>query len=91
MRGTNVDTVRVWGLLKLVEQDPTFPFILLSPQTASGTLWTDTELLIVLLDEVSARYAVDTSRIVLTGHSMGEMARGISPICTPHALPRLLQ
>lgn len=71
LRGANVDSVRVWGLPKLVEQDPTFPFIVISPQAAAGALWTDTDLLIGLLDEVIARYRVDTTRVYLTGHSMG--------------------
>lgn len=55
----------------LVERDPAFPFVVVSPQTAAGTLWTDTALLAALLDEVSSRYAVDASRVYLTGHSMG--------------------
>lgn len=71
LRGTNVDTVRVWGLPRLVEQDSTFPFIVISPQTGPGTLWTDTDLLTAILDQVTARYAVDMNRIYLTGHSMG--------------------
>lgn len=70
-RGTEIDSVRVWGLPKLVERDPSFPFIVVSPQAGPGTLWTDTDLLEALLDEVAARYAVDTTRIYLTGHSMG--------------------
>lgn len=70
-RGADLDSVRVWGLPKLVEQDPSFPFIVVSPQAAPGTLWTDTDLLAALLDEVAARYAVDRTRVYLTGHSMG--------------------
>lgn len=71
LRGTDVDTVRVWGVPRVAERDPDFPFVVVSPQAAPGTLWTDTELLAALLDEVAARYAVDTTRVYLTGHSMG--------------------
>ncbi|CAN5854637.1 hypothetical protein BH23GEM5_BH23GEM5_30310 [soil metagenome] len=59
------------GCLSSSSGIPTFPFIVVSPQTAQGTLWTDTELLVALLDEVTTRYAVDTTRVYLTGHSMG--------------------
>lgn len=71
LRGANVDTVRVWGVPGVAESDPDFPFIVVAPQTPRGTLWTDTDALIALLDDVSARYAVDAQRIYLTGHSMG--------------------
>lgn len=71
LRGTDVDTVRVWGVPRVAERDPDFPFIVVSPQAAPGTLWTDTELLGALLDEVIATHAVDTARVYLTGHSMG--------------------
>ena len=71
LRGSNVDSVRVWGLPQLVEQDSTFPFIVVSPQAPQRTHWADDELLIGLLDEVIANYAVDSTRVYLTGHSMG--------------------
>ncbi|HEV2733916.1 MAG TPA: alpha/beta fold hydrolase [Longimicrobiaceae bacterium] len=71
LRGTDVDTVRVWGVPRVAERDPDFPFIVVSPQAAPGTLWTDTELLDALLGEVIATHAVDTARVYLTGHSMG--------------------
>ena len=71
LRGADVDTVRAWGVPRVAERDPDFPFIVVSPQAPAGTLWTDTELLVGLLDEVAATHAVDTTRVYLTGHSMG--------------------
>ena len=44
---------------------------MLSPQCPEGEYWTDTEAVIALLDEVMSKYAVDASRVYLTGHSMG--------------------
>ena len=56
----------------LVEQQPDFPFIVLSPQCPSNSSW-EHQLgkLDALLDEIVETYAVDTNRIVLTGLSMG--------------------
>lgn len=71
LRGTDVDTVRTWGVPRVAARDPDFPFIVVAPQARPGTLWTDTDALATLLDRVAARHAVDTTRVYLTGHSMG--------------------
>lgn len=70
-RGSEIEKVREYGLPALVEKDRAFPFIVVSPQCPEGEIWTDTDTLIAILDEVSKRYAVDASRVYLTGHSMG--------------------
>ncbi len=50
------------------------PFVLLAPQAAPGTAW-DTgnqpETVMALIDDVINRYALDPSRVSLTGLSMG--------------------
>jgi len=56
----------------LVEQQPDFPFIVLSPQCPSSSSWEhQLDKLDALLDEIVETHAVDTNRIVLTGLSMG--------------------
>jgi predicted peptidase len=71
-RGNDLEKVKVHGPPKIVEQDKTFPFIVVSPQCPEGYTWTDKmDSLIAILDEVIARYDVDPSRIYLTGLSMG--------------------
>jgi predicted peptidase len=42
-----------------------------SPLCPNGEYWTDTEALISLLDEIEKYYAMDQSRVYLTGHSIG--------------------
>ncbi len=69
-RGTNVQRAGVHGPLKLVKQGREFPFIIVAPQCPTGQLW-ESEPLLQLLDHVTAKYAVDTNRVYLTGLSMG--------------------
>jgi predicted peptidase len=71
LRGDDVEKVRTLGLPQLVEHDKSFPFIVVSPLCPAGETWTDAELLIGILDEVVAKYSVDSARVYLTGHSMG--------------------
>jgi predicted peptidase len=69
-RGDNVEKVLVHGPPKLAKQDPTFPFIVIAPQTPTGGRWHADEL-IALLDNVTDDHAVDPKRVYLTGLSMG--------------------
>ena len=74
-RGDDIEMVRAFGLPQVVEKDPSFPFIVVSPQCSQGEIWTDADTLINLLDEVLNKYVVDRERVYLTGHSMG--GRGV--------------
>jgi len=67
--GTNLAKVKKHGPPKIVESDPDFQFILVSPQS-TGHGWNN-DALIALLDDVTAKYKVDARRIYLTGLSMG--------------------
>jgi predicted peptidase len=69
-RGTDVWKVATHGPPKNVTSKPDFPFILVSPQCAEGRIWSNDKLL-ALLEEFIRTYAVDKSRIYLTGLSMG--------------------
>ena len=71
-RGNDLNKVKVHGPPKIVETKKDFPFILVSPQCPEGVWWNDKlDVLINLLDEIEAKYNVDTERIYLTGLSMG--------------------
>lgn len=69
-RGTNVWKVAVHGPPKNVAEHPEFPFIVVSPQCPEGQLWSN-DVLLRLLDNIVRKYAVDRSRVYLTGLSMG--------------------
>ena len=69
-RGDNLNKVKAHGPPKLVEKGQKFPFIIVSPQCPKDQRWDDA-MLTVLLDHACKEYRVDTSRLYLTGLSMG--------------------
>jgi predicted peptidase len=89
--GSDLQKVKMHGPPKIVDGKPDFPFIVVSPQSP-GRGW-QPETLNGLLDEVIAKYRVDTDRVYLTGLSMGgygtwalaaahpERFAAIAPIC----------
>jgi predicted peptidase len=91
-RGTNLELVKKHGPPKILESKKDFPFIVVSPQCPDGKWWSNDDLL-VLLDEITSKYAVDPERVYLTGLSMGgfgtwslalenpERFAAIAPIC----------
>ena len=91
-RGTNVWLAAAHGPPKIVKTKPDFQFIVVSPQCPNGQSWSD-DTVLALLDEISAKYRVDKSRVYLTGLSMGgfgswslatshpERFAAVAPIC----------
>ncbi|HOW72920.1 MAG TPA: prolyl oligopeptidase family serine peptidase [Phycisphaerae bacterium] len=91
-RGTHIEAVKRHGPPKLIAAGREFPFIVASPQCPAKRWW-DPAALDALIDEIVAKYAVDESRIYLTGLSMGgygtwnlachhpERFAAIAPIC----------
>ncbi|UYQ95373.1 prolyl oligopeptidase family serine peptidase [Chitinophaga horti] len=89
--GLDLNKVKMHGPPKLVEAGKNFPFILVSPQTASFGWQPD--VLYQLLQSLKKQYRVDNDRIYLTGLSMGgfgtwalgmkhpEEFAAIAPIC----------
>jgi predicted peptidase len=68
--GTNLNAVALHGPPKFARDGRPLPYILVSPQCPAGRVW-NTEELLGLLDDVSARLPVDTRRVYVTGLSMG--------------------
>ncbi|WP_414585645.1 prolyl oligopeptidase family serine peptidase [Scytonema sp. PCC 10023] len=69
-RGSNLEDVKRNGIARIVEEQPDFPFIAVSPQCPPGERWS-VNLLSALLDDVIAQYHVSLDRVYLTGLSMG--------------------
>ena len=91
-RGTDVWKVAAHGPPKIATNNAAFPFILVAPQCPAGQIW-EREPLLALLDEIIRKYSIDTSRVYLTGLSMGgyatwelgtahpERFAAIAPVC----------
>lgn len=69
-RGSNLEDLKRNGVARIVEEQPDFPFIVVSPQCPPGERWS-VNLLSTLLDDVIAQYHVSLDRVYLTGLSMG--------------------
>lgn len=82
-RGSHLENVKRHGVAKIVEEQPEFPFIVISPQCPLGETWS-VPLLSALLDEVVSTYRVDPDRIYLTGLSMGGYGTWQLAIAQPH-------
>ena len=71
-RGNDLELVKTHGIPKVVEERDDWPFVAVSPQCPADSWWVgEIDALVALLDEVTARYAIDEDRIYLTGLSMG--------------------
>jgi predicted peptidase len=71
-RGNNLEDLKKQGLPKMIAQGKSFDFIIVSPQCPNDIWWPEQDdVLIALLDEIEAKYHVDTDRVYLTGLSMG--------------------
>lgn len=77
-RGTDPERLRVYPLVQRIDEEPGFPFVVLTPQCPLGRpgpfgdLWTEhAELVLATLDRVIAQHRIDPNRIYLLGHSMG--------------------
>lgn len=93
-RGEDPNLLRAHGIPRVVEQQPDFPFVVVSPQCPDRSWW---QMRIVtlglLLNETLATLAVDPDRVYLTGVSMGgygawhlgarypERFAAVAPIC----------
>jgi len=70
-RGEDLNLLKRHGPPKIVEKDPHFPFIVVAPQCPANRFGLANDVLIALLDDIIARYAVDPDRVYVTGLSMG--------------------
>lgn len=69
-RGPDVWRADIHGPAKYIAAHPDFPFVLVAPICPSNHVWS-ADRLFALLDEIEAKYRIDTHRVYLTGLSMG--------------------
>ena len=82
-RGDNLNSVKMHGPPKLIEQGRQFPFIVVSPQCPADEWWR-AETVAALLDDIERRYRVDKQRIYVTGLSMGGFGTWALALEYPH-------
>ena len=70
LRGDNVEALRTLGLPRRLERDHS-PFLVVAPLCPEGEIWTDSEAVITVLDDVLTKYPTYPNRVYITGHSMG--------------------
>lgn len=93
-RGEDLDSVKVHGPPRRIEEGAELPFIVVAPQCAAGQWW-EAEVLGALLSKIEAEHNVDPCRVYVTGLSMGGQGAwalgdtfpgrfaAIAPICGP--------
>ncbi len=69
-RGDSINLVKKNGPPSFLDNRTDFPFITVSPQCPVGTWWNIEDLQQMLI-QLKGKYRIDTSRIYLTGLSMG--------------------
>ena len=70
-RGDNLDKVKLWGPPKRAEKEPSFPFVLVSPQLPEKYHSWQVSQLQQLVEHSIESLNVDRDRVYLTGLSMG--------------------
>lgn len=100
-RGSRLEKLKLHGLPKLARQGRALPFIVVSPQCPANQVWDD-EAVLALVDSIIAKHQVETTRVYLTGLSMGgygtwslaathpERFAAVAPICGGGNLINLL-
>lgn len=71
LRGNDISKIKAYGPPYLIEKGRKFDFIIVSPQCPSGKSWNVENWFAPLFKELTSKYRIDTSRIYLTGMSMG--------------------
>jgi len=82
-RGNDLDLVKTHGPPKLIENGFELPFIVASPQVATGEWWSPSTVIWVLQD-VQSRLSIERDRVYLTGLSMGGYGTWETTFKYPH-------
>jgi len=88
-RGNDLQILKREGLPKILDGDKNFPFIVISPQCPLSTEWYYTNednirSINIMLDDAIKRFPIDTTRIYITGLSMGGIGTWYFAINSPN-------
>ena len=70
LSGTNLNSVKRYGVISEIEKGREIPAIVIAPQTNWGSGW-DPDKLLTLLEDIQSQYTTDTNRVYVCGMSMG--------------------
>jgi predicted esterase len=70
-RGNDLNKVKANGIPDRIERGKELPFIVIAPQCPIDKRWETDEWFDIFYNEITTRYRIDTSRIYLTGLSLG--------------------
>jgi len=71
-RGTDLNTLLKWGLPRFVNESDSVQYFFVAPQISEPQTWVDRASdVIALLDELIASHAIDPSRVIIAGFSLG--------------------
>jgi len=82
-KGNDLNKLKIYGLPYLVEKGQDFDFIIASPQCPDNKYWSTENWFENLYADLSAKYRIDTSRIYITGISMGGYGAYITALDFP--------
>ena len=69
--GTDLNRIKTYGLPYFLDKGKKLDFIVVAPQCPWGKNWSSENWYDTIFSEISAKYRIDSSRIYLTGMSMG--------------------
>ena len=82
--GDDLELVKLFGLPAVLERGDEIPALVIAPQCPADSDWeAQTANLAALLDDVCAREQVDTTRVYLTGLSMGGRGSWLLALAQP--------
>jgi len=70
-KGTDLNKLKTYGLPYLVDKGTDFDFIIASPQCPDNKYWSTDNWFDSLYLDLKSKYRIDTSKVYLTGISMG--------------------
>ena len=69
--GTNINRIRTYGLPYFLDKGKKLDFMVVAPQCPWGKNWASENWFDTIYAEISAKYKIDSTRIYLTGMSLG--------------------